>query len=384
VNTPRFAPAVAKLLGRSLPPPGSAPGDRARGILTIERALLARTRRRRLIGGLAACAAVAAAASLPLALRTLGGTRPVDSEISINVSPAGQGAAIRSGDRAIPLPQRTELASGQRIETPADGGASLRLSTGTSMDISGRTSFQVDSQGATERFSLLRGEVTAHVAKLAAGQRFIIVTPDAEVEVRGTRFTTRVLDDAQACGAGARTRLEVSEGLVEVRAGGRVTNVAAGQIWPPDCAPRATEGADAHRPLPAPAPAAASSSLSLNGQPGSESSHPHAPRHAGQSPAALSAPDAPDGATLLRQQNDLFAEAVALRRQGDVPGALRAQQELLTRFPDSPLAENALAERMRLLAAHGDARARAAAERYLARFPRGFAVEDARRIASGR
>ena len=93
--------------------------------------------------------------------------------------------------------------------------------------------------------------------------------------------------------------------------------------------------------------------------------------------ASRGALESPSG---LARQNDSFAQAVALRRRGDTAGALRAYQELIARFPSSPLAENAMVERMRLLAAAPGGRARDEARRYLSRYPGGFAVEEARRL----
>jgi outer membrane protein assembly factor BamD (BamD/ComL family) len=77
----------------------------------------------------------------------------------------------------------------------------------------------------------------------------------------------------------------------------------------------------------------------------------------------------------------LFASGVALRRQGDVAGALRAHEELITKFPNSPLAENSMVERMRLLSSTQRERAKAEAQSYLRRYPRGFALDEARRLA---
>ena len=78
----------------------------------------------------------------------------------------------------------------------------------------------------------------------------------------------------------------------------------------------------------------------------------------------------------------MFAEGVARRRQGDASGALRVYQELLTRFPRSALAENALVERMRLLVSLGDPAKASEAKRYLARYPRGFAVKEAQALVA--
>jgi len=359
MNKPHYAKAAAELIRKYLPVGGGKTGDQARGVATIERALHARKRRRRLLavaGVLVAAAAVVLVASLLKSSR-LPASAP--ARIAINASARGKGAAVGQGTSEHPLGAHASLESGQRIETPAEGGASLQLSTGSSLDLSGRTSFRIDSQGAVQRFSLQQGEVSAHVAKLTSSQRFIVDTPDAEVEVRGTRFRLRVVDHAEACGAGSRTRLEVSEGLVEVRTSSTgVVAVKAGQSWPDDCNNLPAQTTPAQTPARTPVVAA------------------QAPAHSGV-PSASNERVAERTSTLTAA-NDLFAEGVARRRQGDVSGALRAYQEVLNRFPSSPLAENAMVERMRLLAGSGEGRAEA--KRYLTSYPRGFALIEARKL----
>jgi len=378
MNVPQYASTAAKLLRRFLPTAQTTiVADRQRGIATLERAMLARARRRRLqrLG-----ATLAAAASILLAVSLVRWTRASSDRgqrVSIQGSPAGRGAALRTGEHAQPLAERAELAAGQRIETAQAGGASLKLSTGTSMDLSDSTSFRVDSQGTTERFTLERGRLSAHVAKLALGQRFIVATPDAELEVRGTRFRVQVLDGGEACGAGSRTRLEVSEGVVEVRASAKTTTVTAGQGWPADCARQP------HRPTPTPS---AWSALPTSEHSRMHESPPSPPplgrreHEAGTERPKVDgfAPRLADGSSALTEANDLFAEGVALRRQGDTGGALRSFRALIVRFPSSPLAENALVERMRILASTRDPRVRREAELYLSRYPKGFAANEAR------
>jgi hypothetical protein len=230
------------------------------------------------------------------------------------------------------------------------------------MTLAGSTSFRVDSQGALQRFSLQHGVLSAHVAKLTTGQRFIVGTPDAEVEVRGTRFRLSVLDHAEACGAGTRTRLQVTEGVVEVRAHGVALAVKAGELWPVDCSqPEGGGRAAASEPVDGAAPVAKLDSKAT--------------------PSAAVRSVAAERESALTPANDLYAEGVARRRQGDVRGALRVYQELLTRFPRSPLAENARVERMRLLAGAGEA-GRAEARRYLERYPSGFAIKEAQQLAA--
>ena len=363
MNTPFYATAAAKLLAKHLPKASPGLVERERSIATIERAIRARARRRRWLG--AGSALAAAAALLLVAQATLfhGGSAPASAPLRIIVSPSGRGAALQAGEVALPVVAHAALETGQRIQTLVDGGATLQFSTGTSMTLAGNTAFRVDSQGADERFSLQRGELSAHVAKLTHGQRFIVSTPDAEIEVRGTRFRLSVLTEPQSCGTGSRTRLDVSEGVVEVRASGGVIAVKAGQHWPVDCNAEEQPAANIDEPPQQPASSLPSKRA-----------------------AAPTSPSAPSGeverGSALAAANDLFAEGVAKRRQGDVSGALRAYQELLTRFPRSALAENALVERMRLLASTGDSAKATEAKRYLARYPRGFAVKEAQRLAA--
>ena len=364
MNVPRYAAIAAKLLQKQLPASVPVQGERERGLATIEQAMRARSNRRRVW----AIASLAAAASVLLTTGLVGHWRGREAQgalVSIRVSPAGEGAALHVANRNEPLTEAAALSSGQRIETPDGGGASLRLSTGTSMSLSGGTSFRVDSHGAIERFSLQRGELSAHVAKLGPGRRFIVGTPDAELEVRGTRFRAQVLPHAEPCGSRMRTRLTVTEGVVEVRRDGVTSRIGAGQHWPTDCAASVASRTEPQppqqpaRPLPA-APA-------VEGKP---SSHI----------ASNSLPNTSEKSSALTRQNDLFAEGVALRRQGDVGAALRAFQELITRFPTSPLAENAMVERIRLLSARHDPRARTEAAAYLKRYPNGFALNEARQL----
>lgn len=370
MNTPRYAAAAAKLIGKHLPSVAVVAGDEARGVATIERAMRARVRRRRAVGFVSFVAV--AAAVLLVATQLPKWREPsvaVSAPVSINVTPSGNGAALARVEGEEPLKTRVSIESGQRIDTPADGGASLQLSTGTSMTLAGRTSFRVDSQGSTQRFSLQHGELVAHVAKLSVTQRFIVDTPDAEIEVRGTRFRLRVVERPEACGAGTRTRLEVTEGAVEVRVPNMgVESVRAGQVWPADC--KRESAAAPTAPVPS-APLAHAVTAS-----------PHAPRPNAAAPAGAPTPGSDvERASALAPQNDLFAEGVARGRQGDTGGALRAFQELISRFPSSPLAENAMVERMRLLSASPAGSAEA--KRYLARYPRGFALDEAKKLVAG-
>jgi ferric-dicitrate binding protein FerR (iron transport regulator) len=359
MNTPRYAAAAARLIRQHLPGASVVAADEARGVETIERAMLARKRRRQSVAWAGALSAAAAVAIAATQLRQSSAPASSTVPIAIDVTPSGQGAALARSEGREQLKQRVSIESGQRIDTPANGGASLQLSTGSSMTLSGRSSFRVDSQGATQRFSLQHGELVAHVAKLTTAQRFIVDTPDAEIEVRGTRFRLRVIERPEACGGGTRTRLEVSEGAVEVRlASANTVSVKAGEVWPTDCA-------EPIHVTQTPAP------QSINGH------ETTIPKTHAVSPIAA---NETERGSALTAPNDLFAEGVARGRQGDTSGALRIYQELMSRFPTSPLAENALVERMRLSTTIHERAVEA--KQYLARYPRGFAAAEARKLLS--
>lgn len=71
----------------------------------------------------------------------------------------------------------------------------------------------VRSAGPLTRIELWQGEISLQVNRRRAGERFVVVLSDAEVEVHGTRFT--VVADA-----GRLARVDVAEGLVAVRHAG--------------------------------------------------------------------------------------------------------------------------------------------------------------------
>ena len=77
-----------------------------------------------------------------------------------------------------------------------------------------------------ERVSLSEGTLDLAVRKLSSGERFMVVTDDAEVEVRGTVFEVEAH-------AGRIAGVSVSEGKVEVRHRGALSVVAAGGAWRP-------------------------------------------------------------------------------------------------------------------------------------------------------
>lgn len=95
--------------------------------------------------------------------------------------------------------------------------------------------YAVRHEAGVERVALRDGRISIEVAHLPADQRFVVQTADAEIEVRGTRFSV-------SAEAGRLQRVEVVDGRVEVRRVGHETlTLEAAQSWeasaPPPVAP---------------------------------------------------------------------------------------------------------------------------------------------------
>jgi hypothetical protein len=211
------------------------------------------------------------------------------------------------------------------------------------------------AQGATQLFRLAAGSLRADVQKLHAGERFLIRTSDAEIEVHGTSFRVANVPPDPSCGGGTATRVSVYEGVVTVRAAAGEASVRAGQVWPTDCG-RTVAGSSA----------ASSAGAARVARPSTAANTP-----AVVSPSQLAA------------QNDLFAQASAAEREGRTADALARLQELVAKYPSGPLAESAAAERMTILSRTDRARAVDAAKAYLARYPAGFARSQAEAVVRG-
>jgi len=362
MSVPRYAWLVRKLFagaGASIPPPPPAGTERARAIAAITEAIAARSRRRRAVrvagAAFAAAAVIAGVFVGPRVLRHgAAPARPVAVAPEIVAHPAAGGASVLVSGAAAPLVEGRSLAAGSRIVTPPGGRATLSFTTGTSVALGEGADLTVGGEGGLEALRLAVGFADLRVAKLGAGQRFVVSTPDAEVEVRGTQFRVAVAAPNPACGGGTTTRVVVTEGVVVVRHAGAESRVEAGERWPSACA---DESADLE--------------LSVDALP---RSRPAAKPFAGHRASPMSA---------LAEQNDLFAQAMAAKRHGDAQGAVSAFDRLVTKYPACALTESASVERMRLLRTTAPERAVVVAQQYLARYPTGFARAEAEAIVSG-
>ena len=254
----------------------------------------------------------------------------------------GTAAAAEKTDLALEPADEVTTAPGARARMVLASGATVEIVEGSRVRV-------VPSVPKNERVGLAVGEIAVHVPKLAANEAFRVETPNSIVTVHGTTFRVSVRDGA--------SHVIVTEGVVSVTHDGREDVLRAGDQWPSAIAP---------------APASAA---------------PAPPSVAGpdvQSPTAKAPPrtHAPkiDPSTLA-EQNALLQGALDARRRGNDGQALEELGRFLTRYPNSPLAQEARVEKFRALERMGrHAKAVADARRYLADYPNGFAVEEARAL----
>ncbi len=351
----------------AVPDPESESARRERigsRVSELQRGLVRRDRARRRFGGL--LLAAAALAGAVVLVQSAGEPTIKMARDDVRVSVIGgrvlvreDGAETSIGQGEIDVAREAVvLTDGESAVVQLASRAALELTRASRVKLSARSS---PAGGRHERVRLLAGRVALDVPKLAAGEALAVETHDSLVEVRGTRFAVSVVERAPQ---EPFTRVDVSEGRVLIRLDDGVREVAAGQSW---------SSGDAALPVAPPAPAAA----------------PPQPAPPAASPPSTPAPPVKASAlgkntpepSDLAAQNRLL-DAAELAKQSRMPElALERFERLIERYPDSELAENARVARFRLLAEMSRlAGARAAARDYLARHPRGFARDEARRL----
>lgn len=356
MSDPDYAELAAAALKRRAPDARPREFSRDQGIGVVVNAMGERGRRRRvlrafLVGGVLASAAGAALYFGAGSLHNGSHTACVGSACGIgHVRVDGAASEHR-------LEHGQSVVAGQGRSTVVEFGSGTRIT----LREQGELVYREDT--AVQRFGLVRGAAHLVVAKLSSGQRFVVDTEDAEVEVRGTVFDVAVKSGPADCPR--RTAVAVTEGAVEVRSHGKKLLLHPGDTWEGECSAPA-KAAEAARVAPSRVARKA----------------PAAPPVPASSEVVASVVEAPSSAkdavadSSLNEQNDLYAAATAARKQGDGARALALYDRLLERFPRSPLAESANVERIRLLKRLSPERAEADARRHLARYPDGFASAE--------
>jgi hypothetical protein len=330
VSAFRYAQGAARLLrtarARIRPHRSAAPENAIAAVAEAIARTASRQRRRRAAKAVGALTAIAGAVALVAVApwRTARTTALVPTPERATARRAGlvAGSGVRATlasaeGRMEPLRPGHAWASDERLQTDALP-ATLAGGDGTTVELAPRSDLKLLRADTEQWLRLGRGEVALHVAKLQAGQRFVVLTPDAEVEVRGTRFHVALARPDESCGQGTPTRVVVDEGVVVVRSAAGEVRVPAGQRWPAGC------------PAPHVAPPAVPT-------PAVVTRHP---------PRSAAAP-----VSTLATENDLFGAALRAERSGDRTEATHLLDALLTRFPQSPLCESAQRARARVMAA---------------------------------
>ncbi len=219
-----------------------------------------------------------------------------------------------------------ELAIHDRVET-ADGRAEVSLVSGAVVELGPMSDLGLGTatrrdDRLEEQIVLIAGKIGVHVPKLGPRSSLQVATPNALVTVHGTVFSVDVRPDW----SGERvTMVSVTEGLVSVKSGDREIFLGPGTNWssvPP---------------------------LNIAPSPSDSSGNANASPSASDPSSGSLSPSAPGvgGASTLAEENRLFRGAIAARRAGDPRRAVELVDRLLAKYPTSPLASEAKAERAR-------------------------------------
>jgi hypothetical protein len=301
---------------------------------------------------------IAAAAAAVLVLVPLGGLLALRGAQAASqprlVSVSGNVFVARAG-QARPAETGAALAMADEVGTLAGAGARLEIPETSTVDLSPSTRLKLEPRGVR----LAEGEIYVYVNPLGPQRSFQVETPHATAVVHGTSFLVSVTP----AGTASRTTVAVREGLVVVHWHGGEVMLGPGQSWssveePPAAPP---ERVVPEEPAPSPAPLVPA----LPGvKPGPGSAPKAAPRPRPPSapapvpepspppPAPIAPPSSASEATAISQlalQNQLYQRGLAARRQGNEAEAVRFFSELLERFPDSALAEEARQQRAEAL-----------------------------------
>jgi hypothetical protein len=368
-----------------------SPGlSRDRGIAIVAQAIQQSTRVRRRArwwtgGTLTMAAAAAAIVVVPhlwqLSRRTTAVHAP--SACSNAAQECIANAAVRVARADIGHMDGREIAPGAMMQADLGRPARIEFDSGTRMALEGNTMVAYDEGSDTHRFSLARGSVHLEVAKLKVGQRFLLNTVDAEVEVRGTVFDVVVLDAVGGCEQ--RTRVSVQEGVVEVRSAAELVTLHGGDVWAGQCT-------KAGKPPESDSTKVVASRQWAKSEPSGnrgDSASVAAVEPALQARAAAGQAASPGNLPLealhtsdLAQQNDTYSRASAERNSGHVREALALYNQLIARYPGSALVESALVQRFRILKQTSHAEAVREAKQYVVRYPKGFARAEAEALVN--
>jgi ferric-dicitrate binding protein FerR (iron transport regulator) len=164
----------------------------------------------------AAAAAASAIVAIAFAMQWEG---PVARGGAARVERLVGGVELAQGESWIPLDEsRGSLGTGRRLRTRADGRVALTLAGGASLRVAGETELLLDGP---RRLFVQQGTIYVDSGARPGAERVEVVTPAGTAREIGTQFELQV--------GGARLRLRVREGSVEIDRGGRALTGTAGE-----------------------------------------------------------------------------------------------------------------------------------------------------------
>ncbi len=283
---------------------------RASGGIEAERAAPTRWRT---IAVMAAGFAVLVGSAEWFALRRPRGTAAADHSLSVT-GVHGTVTRIDHGvEHSFAPGQATTIPPNGEFITAPQSEANLRAANGLEIEVFEKSQMSLGGLEAasTNSVNLAAGYIRCRVPHLAEGHTFSVITQDATIVVHGTVFRVTV----SGRGGATETCVRVDEGVVGVQTAAGETLIAANRSWGCDLEQQPT------------APRATSPAAKTVASPAT--------------PMAKEQP-APTRTQLgtLDEENRLFQAGLSAERQGDAYGAVGFFEQLLSRYPDSPLASD--------------------------------------------
>lgn len=303
------------------------------------------------------------------------------------------------------------IAAGGMLEIADQGEASFVVGREAQVRLQGPGRLGLVGTSRQPRLRLDSGRLRVEIAHRQADETFVVATAQGHIEVRGTRFVIGY--------AAHGSYVHVEEGEVAAfRAGvAHPFAVRTGETFEFSPAPQAPSLPEAPAATPEPRRCQPTNCSWAAGQArkAMRGDNPlravelvddvldksggcvpevrcldelgylraEALSRAGKTEAAIGAYRALNrpGATRAMRQNALYAAGLLERKLGRIPEARQSFEHALAANPEGGLTEEALAALLDL-APPASLESRAAAERYLARYPHGMAAARARRILS--
>ncbi len=263
------------------------------------------------------------------------------SSVSSGVSEGNARVVLREGmmekTHHLVTGQELNLDSGQWLSAELPGATKIEFRPS---DLQGGASMELTRLDRLEQSLFVRaGNLFVDVPEGSLERRHVtVVTPDAQVEVKGTQFTVQVAEKESR----TRTAVKVNRGRVLVTWLGGSRLLTPGQTW--DSSLTETAALPPPEPVSSDPPAPPTRRSSSQGR---RASGP--PKTASNTSVTLPLPPAPRETSTLATQNRLLEKAVAAQQRKRTEEALQLYEQLLEQFPDSPLRSTAIAERRRLM-----------------------------------